>query len=705
MSFLTPLYIAGALAVTLPILFHLIRRTPRGEIPFSSLMFLSPSPPRITRRSRIEHWLLLALRGLALVLLALAFSRPFWRQPAQAGDTDPNQHRVAIVVDTSASMRRGDLWKQAVRAVDEAIAACQPQDQIAVLACDETLRPIASFEDLAQVPPQQRRAVVADRLDGMSPSWAGTHLGQALLDAAAMVDDTHDSTEETGRASRRIVLVSDMQSGSRLNVLADSAWPDDMHLELKRVAVAEPTNAGLWRLNDDSTDEPRETGGKARELRIRVANAADSEAEAFQLKWSSAAGVVGGPAVDAYVPAGEIRIVRVAPPADAENQVRLILDGDAQAFDNTLYLTAEDRRVLAIGYVGEDAANDAQGLRYYVESAAAADPRRDVHVENFADLDADHTKGDQAPPLVVVAAKLSDEQVHSLRAYVEGGGTLLFVLTDAEAGASLAALLALDELPVEEAKVDGYAMLGEIDFSHPLFAEMAGPRFNDFTQIRFWKYRRVNLEQAPDARIVARFENRDPAVIEQRIGAGRLVALAAGWQPSDGQLARSWKFLLMLQSLVDDSRGQADFRADYVVDERVSLPERSALATAVKVTKPDGAEVSLADDATVFDDATQPGIYAIAGAKGPIRFAVNLDPMESETAPLATEAFEQLGVKLSGRSDSEADVERLQQLRDVELEGRQRIWQLLVAAALGVLIAETWLAGRLSRPAARLAVG
>jgi len=32
MSFLMPLYIAGAAAVALPVIFHLIRRTPRGQV-------------------------------------------------------------------------------------------------------------------------------------------------------------------------------------------------------------------------------------------------------------------------------------------------------------------------------------------------------------------------------------------------------------------------------------------------------------------------------------------------------------------------------------------------------------------------------------------------------------------------------------------------------------------------------------------------
>ncbi len=109
MSFLAPLYIAGLLAVSLPIVFHLIRRTPRGQVPFSSLMFLSPSPPRITRRSRLNNIVLLILRGLALALLAFAFARPLLRDAASLEITDQPSRRVAILLDRSASMRRGDL--------------------------------------------------------------------------------------------------------------------------------------------------------------------------------------------------------------------------------------------------------------------------------------------------------------------------------------------------------------------------------------------------------------------------------------------------------------------------------------------------------------------------------------------------------------------------------------------------------------------
>ena len=75
MSLLAPLYVIGAFAIGAPILFHLIRRQPKGQVPFSSLMFLKPTPPRLTRRSRLDNWLLLLLRALALILMAIAFAR------------------------------------------------------------------------------------------------------------------------------------------------------------------------------------------------------------------------------------------------------------------------------------------------------------------------------------------------------------------------------------------------------------------------------------------------------------------------------------------------------------------------------------------------------------------------------------------------------------------------------------------------------
>ena len=118
MSLLTPLYMLGFLGLSLPVLLHLIRRRPRGQYAFSSLMFLSPSPPRLTRKSRLDQILLLLLRAAALALLALAFARPFLREADRLGLGDTVHRKVAILVDTSASMRRGEMWDQTLKQAD-----------------------------------------------------------------------------------------------------------------------------------------------------------------------------------------------------------------------------------------------------------------------------------------------------------------------------------------------------------------------------------------------------------------------------------------------------------------------------------------------------------------------------------------------------------------------------------------------------------
>src|SRR5687767_7960668 len=128
MSFLAPLFLAGAAAIALPFLLHLIRRSSRERVLFSSLMFLSPSPPRITKRSRLEHLLLLLLRCVVICLLAFAFARPFVAKPVANTPTIAEKNRVLLLVDKSASMRREELWSQARERALGAIRSLQSDD-------------------------------------------------------------------------------------------------------------------------------------------------------------------------------------------------------------------------------------------------------------------------------------------------------------------------------------------------------------------------------------------------------------------------------------------------------------------------------------------------------------------------------------------------------------------------------------------------
>lgn len=686
MSFLTPLYILGALAVAAPIVFHLIRRSPRGEVAFSSLMFLAPTPPRLTRRSRLEHWFLLLLRATALVLLALAFARPFLRQSARADFGEGEKRRIAVLVDTSASLRRGDLWPRAQAQAADAIAACRPGDELALFAFDTTTRTLLSFEESATLDPARRRAVAQGLLSRLAPTWNATQLGQALIDAVAAIQDVTDRSEKTARMPRRVVVVSDLQRGSRLEALRDFEWPSDVELELRPVTDTR-SNATLQGLAEAANAEPPADEA----LRVRVASEPGSRVERFALTWLNAQGKPEGKLVDVYVPPGESRVVRVARPPGPPAPRSLQLKGDGCEFDNSWFVAAQRREDATVLYIGKDAADDPAGLLYYLVRVFQDTPGRTVRVQPSPPGKSLNRDPARPVPLIVVAGETTADNAAWLVRYLRGGGTVLTVVSAPGSAPTLGVLLDRAGAQAEEARVNRDVMLGEIAFDHPLFAAFAPAQFNDFTKIHFWKYRRLEEPMLVGARVLARFENGDPALAEKVVGEGRLVLLLSGWSPADSQLARSSKFVPLMMALLEGRNPRPFAAANLLVHDRVPVP---SAAKELVVHRPDGTSRKLEPGTVAFSETDQPGIYTADTPDGPRSFAVNLDPAEGRTTPLQIETLEQLGCRLVKNAPEATDRALRRQLHNAELEGRQKLWRWLILAVVGVLLLETWLAGR-----------
>src|SRR5260370_11551090 len=77
LSFLAPAFLVGAFAAALPLVLHLLKREPEPRVKFAAVKLLKQAPGEFTQRPHPRELLLLALRIAALVLLALAFARPF----------------------------------------------------------------------------------------------------------------------------------------------------------------------------------------------------------------------------------------------------------------------------------------------------------------------------------------------------------------------------------------------------------------------------------------------------------------------------------------------------------------------------------------------------------------------------------------------------------------------------------------------------
>ena len=714
MSVLAPLYFFGALAIGLPILFHLIRRQPRGQVEFSSLMFLQPTPPRLTRRSRLDNWLLLLLRALALILLAAAFARPFLRS-ALMSDAQAPVRRMVLLIDTSASMQREDLWQQALDHAGDVIDDLSPGDQLAIVAFDSEPRTLFSFDQSTRLAPEQLPGTARSSLAEAVPTWKPTNLGRAISFAADLAvtyepdSQTDDATNSAKPASTgpvstgpvstgpaHLILVSDMQQGAQIESLQAYAWPDQLELDIRGVKTKSPTNAFARVLTGpDPSGDDDDQQAKDR-IRVRVENSAGSDESRFRLAWSTADGQELS-SLPVQVPPAESRVLRM--PLPDPNITSLVIRDDAHAFDNRRYLVSPQPESLSILYLGDDVETtnidqQRESSLHYLRLIPLSNARRQVTIEASDGKSLSAVPDPEKTPLIVLTRAIEPEVADRLKQYIQSGGQVLFVLATAQAKSMAPALQRITgagQLSIGEADIDDYAMLSRIDFSNPVFASLADPKFNDFTKIHFWSHR--SITGANDGwSVLASFDDGQPAMLEQQLGSGRLWVLAAGWQPSASQLALSTKFIPLIFNFFDAGSSAADTLNDYPVGEPVDLrPSPTA-----KIAGPDGGQFRFAssDDAEAID---RPGIYHYNDGDQVRAFAVNLAVSESRTDALPEDSLERFGISL-GKTLSISQIQANQrQLRDLELESRQRLWQWLIMAALLMLALETWLGGWLSR--------
>jgi hypothetical protein len=270
-------------------------------------------------------------------------------------------------------------------------------------------------------------------------------------------------------------------------------------------------------------------------------------------------------------------------------------------------------------------------------------------------------------------------------------------------------------------------MLGRIEFEHPLLGPFSNPRFGDFTQIHFWKYRQINIGDSssqsntadsakfvlPESQVLARFDNGDPAWFELPVGKGSLLVMTCGWHPSDSQLALSTKFVPLLYSILEYGGGLAGQQSQYFVGDNIPIPHSIKAESAnFQIRKPDNSLISLEASRQVFTETDLPGIYTIesptgnppsqsdlaASTESAKLFAVNLPAKECQTAPMPIEDIERFGVLFKPSSSIAAEQTEPTRRHSsfAELEYEQKVWRWVFIALLAVSLIEIWLAGWLT---------
>jgi hypothetical protein len=697
MSFLYPLFLAGTAVVVLPIILHMIRRHTRKRITFSSLMFLRTSIPRFKNRTRLENLFLLILRCIILCLLAFAFSRPFFHREAPPNKVSLRR-RIVLLIDTSASMRRAGIWDQVINEAQSVLKDVAKADRVCVMSFDQSTKTLIGFEQWTELDSPRVIGIVTEQISKLSPGWAMTNLGNALISAAEAIEDDQVNDGQNTYTTNEVVLISDLQQGSNLETMVAYEWPVETGLVIKSVQCQGHTNASLQLVTDSSS-----LGDSADDSfqRIRIINSSDATKERFQLKWANVTSAkTATKAIDAYAPPGHNVVVRVPAREDQLHARKLILEGDDHDFDNTLFLAPHLQQQANILYIGSDNPADSNGMLFYLQRAFVTTPALEPHVILHPGDKTIEATDIETAHLIIAADKINLKNLASMRQYLESGRKLLLIMKSEDDTSILKVLSGVESIESEEADVERYAMLGRIEFEHPLLIPFSDPRFSDFTQIHFWKYRRLIMGDLPNAQVLAYFDSDDPALIELLVGKGSLLILTSGWHPSDSQLALSSKFVPLLYSILEYSGVLAGEQSQYFVGDYISIPHSIKTGTSnIQIRKPDDSLVILEDNQEVFTQADLPGIYTIESSECSHLFAVNLSPHECKTAAMQIEDIERYGVSFKQPSVIADEQKTLEKRRSyfATLEYEQKVWRWVLVALLAVSLVEIWLAGWLIR--------
>ena len=668
MNFLVPAFLAGLVALAVPVLLHLRRRDRDTPQRFPSLMFLDRLPIRTAQRRRITDWPLLLLRAIALVLLVLAFARPFMDARRAAAGTE-GARTVVVLLDRSLSMSRRDVWPAALDSTRQVLNALRPDDRVA----------LALFDDEAEIvqPLTSDRALVLGALSRARPTAAGTRYAAGLRAARQIAADA-------GAQRVEVIVVSDLQR-SGLSGVAGLELPASFVVRSISVGARDRANASLG-----SVAATRgERGGRAV---VSITSRVVSRGAPSSRPMSVMLHLNGRPSGTAMVnvPAdGEAPVAFESVPLPV-GLVRgeLTIDPDALPADDTAHFAFSSDDVLRVLLLtAEDVAADET---LYLERALAVPGSPPVRIVRVRGNRLDSRMLDSAALVLAWDVPLpgGDAGGALLRWVQRGGGLAIVAGRRLDVRASATSLVPASVSGRADRADDQGGSFGDARLDHPLLATFrVAP--SALHAPRFLRYAR--LVPAARAEVLARFDDGSPAIVERRDGTAHVVMTAIPLDARSGDFPLQPAYLPFVRRLVVYTAGRDAVALARATGESWALP--GALREPV-VSTPSGSIVRPIRDARGATLALrEAGVYALyAGAvRGrPLALvAANPPAAESDLRPVAPA---ELLVGTTRAADSTSSAGAVPS--PDATERRQGFWRLLLASLAVLLVAEMLFANR-----------
>ncbi|MBI2401835.1 MAG: BatA domain-containing protein [Gemmatimonadetes bacterium] len=674
MTFLAPLFLAGLAALAVPIIVHLTNRPKSDAYPFPSLMFLQRVPFRTMRRQRIRHWWLLAMRAAVLVLVAAAFARPLLERLGGVGGSAAGRE-VVLLLDASYSMRFGDHWQRAQAAARRVVNGLGADDRATIVLVGD--RAVSLGQATAD------KAALLAAVEQATPGFGTTRY-------AGGIQAARDILEPSSLPRREVVVISDFQR---------TGWhPDD------DVRLPEGTAVDIVNLVEPDAANVAVTGllaerafrGEREQVTIsaRVANLGAAAVHGLPVALIADGRTVQRVTVDLDPRSSAVARFSPLPLGSSPARVTVHVETTGLAVDDDQHavlapgdllqvLLAEGRSVRSGDFLMR-ALSVGATPRFAV--SAPSGPLRPGVLERQA---------------VVVLEDAAPGRAAPLTEFVRQGGGLLVLLGGRSGGAGWgpewrSLLGGTPGGTVEPASPSGLGLAG-LSYDHPMLEPFRAPRSGDFGSVHVYRYRRLDPDSG--GTVLARYDDGAAALIERRLGAGRIQVWTSGMDNVWSDLPVQPVFLPLVHQMVRYLAGYTERRAALTVGQALDLDAAREIlggGSDLVVEAPSGSRAPL-DASAAAVSLDEPGFYtlrALDSDLAPATVAVNLDPTEADLTPLDPDAFV-AAVAPGGPAGTAGPGGPAEGLSPADRERRQGLWWYLVAGAVVLALAESFLSNRL----------
>jgi hypothetical protein len=727
MPLLNTIMIWGTAAVAIPIIIHLMNRRRFRKVPWAAIRFLKISVERNQRRMKIEEWILLLLRCAIVALIAFALARPV--SDLISGRWLASQTVAGVVIDHSGSMATatgvgGKTKLDTAREAATGILSGLPNGSA------------TSVVSAADTPGE---GVLEPTLDSSRADRAVEEIRQTYrtTDLLPAIDGAADAIENRAATRRELIIITDGQSAGwkqfdaiirRLETAKTKARP-------VIVLVGEPgvegDNLAVTRLAQNT---PVAAIGQPLRLSVEVTNFGPLEADNVTVQLSVDGAEAGEPVDIGDIPPGESRAVTTfaALPGEGHHRIAATLPGgDSLPLDDTRVIVVRAvKRSRALLVDGEPGRVPSESETFFLHNALVPVPPD--RAEDF------YIAADVVTPSALPGTDLDDYDAIFLANVSEltrssaqqiadfvgaGGGLAVFPgknvnrsFYNVELHSELGLLPAgFGDAYPEDSNGPGLTLQAG-GYDHPLVALWNDPGAGTLASARTRRALRLEIpksetggQTAPGtAKVVLRYDDGSPAVVEGEFGLGRVFQFSSSADTEWTDLPVRLGFLPLIHRVfggVLQRKGgglNVQVGSPFVRRFPSEFIQREAMVYAAGTAVSEGTLIKVQDlgggaAGIEYANTDLAGTYEVSLTDPPevISFATQMDPAESDPEPLSEPQLERLR--------SVADVVRwegpgsLAAVLGNEGSGGSEIWLPLIVIAGLLALLELFLAQRFSR--------